>query len=125
MKVEFLDSLFVEEINDDKWRLIAPFSAHVTDNDDTEAVVTVPQLFETDFASVPRIPFIYEIYGNKAHRPAVLHDYLYSLGGTDDQRQYADHVLLAASLADGLDSPTAHGMYDAVRAFGGSHWGTK
>jgi len=36
-----------------------------------------PGFFETDFASVPRVPFIYESWGNRAHREAVLHDYLY------------------------------------------------
>lgn len=36
-----------------------------------------PSFFETDFASVPRVPFIYEAWGSRAHREAVLHDYLY------------------------------------------------
>ena len=33
--------------------------------------------FETDFASVPRVPIVYEAWGDRAHREAVLHDYLY------------------------------------------------
>ena len=36
-----------------------------------------PLWFETDLASVPRIPIFYEAWGNRAHREAVLHDYLY------------------------------------------------
>jgi hypothetical protein len=35
--------------------------------------------FETDFASVPRVPIIYEMWGNKCHREAVLHDYLFRI----------------------------------------------
>jgi hypothetical protein len=35
--------------------------------------------FYTDLASVPRIPIIYEAWGNKAHREAVLHDYLFCI----------------------------------------------
>lgn len=35
------------------------------------------QNFETDFASVPRIPFIYDAWGDRAHREAVIHDYLF------------------------------------------------
>jgi hypothetical protein len=38
-----------------------------------------PSFFETDFASVPRVPFIYEAWGDRAHREAVLHDYLYRI----------------------------------------------
>lgn len=123
MIVEFIDSLFVEEITDGLWRVIAPFSARVTDTDGSVRVVEVPQLFETDFASVPRLPFIFDQFGDRAHKPAVLHDFLYTLGGTEDDRLYADHVFLAAMIADGMDSPCAHEMYDAVRQFGKSHFG--
>jgi len=35
--------------------------------------------FETDFASVPRVPIAYEAWGDRAHREAVLHDYLYRI----------------------------------------------
>ena len=38
-----------------------------------------PLWFETDFASVPRVPIVYDIWGNRAHREAVLHDYLYRI----------------------------------------------
>ena len=44
---------------------------------DILGLIDVPVGFETDFASVPRIPFIYAMWGGKAHREAVLHDYLY------------------------------------------------
>jgi hypothetical protein len=33
--------------------------------------------FYTDFASVPRVPIVYEAYGDRAHREAVIHDYLF------------------------------------------------
>jgi hypothetical protein len=36
-----------------------------------------PLWFETDFASVPRVPIVYELWGNRAHREGVLHDYLF------------------------------------------------
>lgn len=39
--------------------------------------VQIPEGFQTDFASVPRIPFVYMAWGDRAHREAVLHDYLY------------------------------------------------
>jgi hypothetical protein len=40
-------------------------------------LIEVPAGFETDFASVPRIPVFYMAFGDRAHREAVLHDYLY------------------------------------------------
>ena len=39
--------------------------------------IIVPTFFYTDLASVPRVPLIYMIWGNRAHREAVLHDFLY------------------------------------------------
>jgi len=44
---------------------------------ETETPPTDDDLFETDFASVPRIPVIYEAWGDRAHREAVLHDAMY------------------------------------------------
>ena len=41
--------------------------------------VTVSTGFETDLASVPRIPIIYSMWGNRAHREAVVHDYLFRI----------------------------------------------
>lgn len=44
---------------------------------DILGAIEVPENFYTDFASVPRLPITYARLGNKAHREAVLHDYLY------------------------------------------------
>jgi len=38
--------------------------------------IEVPQGFETDFASVPRLPLAYLFFGDTAHAAAVVHDYL-------------------------------------------------
>ena len=39
----------------------------------------VPAGFETDLASVPRIPVVYRLWGDRAHREAVLHDAAYCI----------------------------------------------
>ena len=39
--------------------------------------IEVPAEFETDFASVPRVPIAYTLFGDRAHRESVIHDYLY------------------------------------------------
>ena len=41
--------------------------------------IVVPKGFQTDFASVPRVPIVYSIFGNRAHREAVLHDYAFRI----------------------------------------------
>lgn len=40
-------------------------------------IIEIPELFQTDLASVPRVPIAYMMWGDKAHREAVLHDYLF------------------------------------------------
>ena len=118
MKVQFLCALSVTEVDDNTWRLEAPFLAKV--DADT---IKVPTGFITDFASVPRLPLAYSLFGDKAHRAAVLHDYLYSLGLCS--REYADNVLKAAMEADGLGWFTRNMMWAGVRLFGGSHFTSK
>ncbi len=122
MRVEFLSSLFVEEIDDTNWRLIAPFEVKVINDNATFYSIIVPQLFETDFASVPRLPFVFELYGDRAHKPAILHDYLYSVGGNEKDRTLADMLFRAAMIADGLDEGAANSMFTAVRIGGASHF---
>ena len=39
--------------------------------------ITAGERFNTDLASVPRIPIIYELWGNRAHYEAVIHDLLF------------------------------------------------
>jgi len=39
--------------------------------------VEAPTGFQTDLASVPRLPIVYWFWGGRAHREAVLHDYLF------------------------------------------------
>jgi hypothetical protein len=39
--------------------------------------VKVQAKFETDLASVPRIPIVYWWWGGRAHREAILHDAMY------------------------------------------------
>ena len=74
-----------------------------------------PSFFETDFASVPRVPFIYEAWGDRAHREAVLHDYLYR---TDSKPtvtfSQANNVFLEAMKSTGKPWYISYGMYWGV-----------
>jgi hypothetical protein len=72
---KFLSELEASLLDDDKvWVLD---KALVYQSDLLNCTLTVPEGFQTDFASVPRVPFAYMFFGDKAHREAVLHDYLY------------------------------------------------
>jgi hypothetical protein len=86
--------------------------------------ITVPAGFKTDFASVPRIPFVYDAEGGKCDKAAVVHDWLYSIGSSAGgvSREQADQVLREAILASGYSTATAAIFYAAVRVGGGSHW---
>ena len=46
---------------------------------DLVGLVKIPRGFQTDFASVPRVPLVYMAWGDRAHREAVIHDYLYRI----------------------------------------------
>lgn len=60
---------------DSVWVLDTPLNYE----SDLLGLIIVPAEFETDLASVPRVPFVYEYFGNRAHREAVIHDYLYRI----------------------------------------------
>lgn len=66
-----------------EWELCEPVSYRIVDTADSE-VVNVPPGFATDFASVPR-PFwaIISPWGRHG-RAAIVHDFLYQLGGVTD-----------------------------------------
>lgn len=115
MRVEFLSDLRVAKLAGDGWKVLEPFSARI----DGTQLVEVPAGFETDFASVPRLPLAYLTAGNTAHRAAVLHDYLYS---TQAERSFADSVFVAAMEAEGIPWWRRKLMYGAVRIFGGAHY---
>lgn len=41
--------------------------------------VEAPTGFQTDLASVPRLPIVYWFWGGRVHREAVIHDYLFRI----------------------------------------------
>lgn len=90
-------------------------------SDVANMLINVPVGFVTDFASVPRIPFVYDGLGNLFQRAAVIHDYLYSLGLV--ARDIADKVLLEAMELDGVPWIKRKLVYAGVRMGGASHYG--
>ncbi len=87
----------------------------------TGGVIEVPKGFETDFASVPRLPIAFALYGDRAHREGVLHDCLFR----EDARpnvsfMTANRIFLEAMECRGKPWYIRWPMYLAVCA--GSYW---
>lgn len=108
MDVEFLDELIVRDMGDGKhWELTEDFSW----SDDCD-VITVPTGYITDFASVPRLFWLFFPRYGKYTKAAVIHDYLYSEGiGTKDR---ADAIFYHSMLTLGVNAFKAWVMYQAV-----------
>ncbi len=109
----FLSPLLTDETSDDEAILVADFHyASVR----LQRVVTVPKGFRTDYASVPRLPFAYMLFGGTAKKAAVIHDYLYRQSGVS--RSDADAVFSEAMAASGQGWWRRVPMYAGLRLFG-------
>ena len=77
--------------------------------------IMVPEEFYTDFASVPRVPIAYMLFGDRAHREAVLHDYLYRMD-SKPQATYmeANGVFYEAMVVRKKSFAVRHSMYWGV-----------
>jgi hypothetical protein len=84
-----------------------------------QTVYRVPKGFNTDFASVPRLPFVYLMTGNTAHAAAVVHDFLYRTGAAE--RTLADAVFREAMEVTGVPAWRRNLMWLGVRAAGRKH----
>lgn len=113
---EFLTDLDVKCINDGAWCLDAPLRYR---SDILKPIIEAPAGFETDFASVPRVPIFFTLFGDRAHREAVLHDYLYrSDADPRATRAQADDVFLEAMKERGKGFVVRYAMYWGVRLGG-------
>jgi hypothetical protein len=110
----FFTELKVQKTYPDGWLLTEPLT-YVTHNGRT---ITVPAGFQTDFASVPRLPLIFVLMGDTNHRAAVIHDYLYST--KEVSRKEADSIFVEAM--EGPKSIQSRLMYLGVRLFGSLRW---
>lgn len=102
------------DLDDGRWRLLKPLEYQ---SDVAGRVIVVPEGFETDLASVPRLPVVYLLTGDTSSKAAVVHDYLYSTG--EVSRKVADAVLKEASAVIGVSGWRRWLMWAGVR-IGGS-----
>lgn len=116
---EFITDLDIRLVNESEnlHRLLAPLAYK---SDLLKEEIIVPIGFETDFASVPRLPLAYLIVGGRGARAAVIHDWLYKLRKTS--RKMADEIFAEALKASGYNSFVVWLMYAGVRIGGGAYW---
>lgn len=113
----FQGPLKIELMRDEHcyWRLTEPL---VFDSEELGSI-TVPAGFCTNFASVPRLPVIYSLFGDTAHRAATLHDYLYCYDSSPASTYtQANDAFLEAMHSTGINRMLADAMWWAVSAFG-------
>lgn len=99
------------------WRLTAPL---IYQSERYAQVIEVPAGYETDFASVPRLPLSWLLTGDTVHSAAVVHDYLYHLGMS--RRSICDAIFREAMRATGVPAWRAWLMWMAVRLWGWMFW---
>lgn len=116
--VTFLTQLRVEVLTDETFILTSDFYVNL----ECVQEVCIPEGFITDFASVPRVPIIYLAVGNKGHKAAVLHDWLYHT--KQFSRKTADAYFYHALREAGVNHFYAWSMYSAVRLAGGKYYGS-
>ena len=59
--------------------IVRVMTGHLIYDSDLVGKILIKTGFETDYASVPRIPVIYALWGNRAHRGATIHDFLFRI----------------------------------------------
>ncbi len=99
------------------WRTIQPLNF----DSDKYGHIVVPAGFETDLASVPRIPVAYLLAGATANAAAVVHDWLYRNGVKFKQitkKEEADNIFYEAMEATEVPLWRRWLMYQAVNWFG-------
>lgn len=115
---QFLDPLTVTEISDSVFAIADhPFRY---ESDIAKQTLIVPIGFYTDFASVPRLGIVYSLLGDRAHEPAVIHDWLYYSALIS--RDMADNVLFEAMGVLGLPWWQKWPIYMGVRIGGWKAW---
>lgn len=99
------------------WRPVYRLTAALEYELSPGIAIAVAPGFETDFASVPKNPWIGP--GGPLAEAATLHDWAYRLG-TFPGRELADALFLQAMRDSRVPEAEAQLCYRAVRAFGGS-----
>lgn len=112
-----LELRVADNTDDGRWIVAAPL---IYQSDLARQTFIVPCGFQTDMASVPRLPLVFLLVGDSSRAASVVHDFLYSSHAVS--RQVADGVLREASAVTQVPRWRRWIMWVGVRLFGASHW---
>jgi len=114
----FNAGLFLEKRARRVWRTTRPISYSVGQLG-SGWTITVPEGFETDGASIPRLLWIlWPPFGGDYDQAAVLHDYLYRTAFKCMERVVADAIFIEAMQVCGTGPWTRWPIFLGVRAGG-------
>lgn len=111
-----LQTALIDE-QDGRFKLVSPL---IYFSEILGGKITVPEGFDTDFASVPRLPVVYVLYANRGRRAAVVHDFLYRNGMFE--RSTCDAIFREALRAGGENFFVSWAMWAGVRLGGVFHY---
>jgi hypothetical protein len=116
---EFQSDLNVVQMDGQHWKLLSPL---VYESSGPLGEVIVPAGFLTDFASTPRIIWMFMPKSGEYDAAAVVHDFLYRIGGKLSGKTYtkadADNLFNEALKLLGTGQPARWVMYQSVKHFG-------
>lgn len=120
MKVDYITEPSLSPVGyGDEWKLNADFAVRIdSESGDAPVSFTIPAGFSTDLASVPRLPGAFLLFGGKARRAAILHDWLYS---NQYPRDLADLVFREAMRGE-VPNWGRWAMWAAVRVGGAAYY---
>jgi hypothetical protein len=116
---KFTSNFKGELIGKNLWKNLETFEYHVGEYP-SEEIITVPEGFITDFASVPRIFWLVISPVDKHGKAAVIHDYCYYY--TPYSRKVADLIFSEALKVLHVKPWKVFCMYHGVRIGAGYAW---
>lgn len=120
MKGNFVSPIRIEALDGGRtFKLLEPLKFQIAGQQCP--MVTVPQGFVTDFASIPRIFWGFISPLDRTQAAAILHDYLYRIRWSNNRR-LCDIVFLAAMEAGNVPGWKGNLIYRAVRMGGWWAW---
>ena len=111
--MKFYGDLRVEKLPNGRWRLLEDLTYYGVPG---IGDITVPKGFDTDFASVPRLPFMFWLLGDRADYAAVLHDWIYRTAISS--RSVADAAFRWVADKEGVNWVARWSMWSGLRVGG-------
>lgn len=118
-RFEIVGDIILKAYDNLKWKVAQPVKFIIGNKE-----IEIPEGFETDLASVPKILWSFCPPFGKYTSAAILHDFMYSEYCTDPiiSREVADKLFLLIMDKHGVSGGLRKAMYRAVRLAGEGHF---